>query len=74
KPLVMARVLRRGPDRFTGRAVLVEAPASGNFEADVDALTRALAVQFEAAVDEAPEQWWASFQPFFSDQRGGRAR
>ena len=33
------------------------------------ALTVALATAFEAAIAEAPEQWWAAFQPFWTDQR-----
>jgi lauroyl/myristoyl acyltransferase len=73
RPLVMARVLRRGPDRFSGRAEIVEIERTGDTDADVAAATRSLAVAFEGAIAEAPEQWWASFQPFFSDQRG-RAR
>lgn len=72
RPLLMARVLRRGPDRFSGRALVVEAERTGDTEADVAALTRALAAAFEEAIAEAPEQWWASFQPFFTDQRRRR--
>jgi len=69
KPLVMARVLRTGPDRFSVRATAVEAPRTGHTAADVAALTVALAALFEAAISEAPEQWWAAFQPFWTDQR-----
>lgn len=72
RPLVMARVLRTGPDRFGGRGVVVTAEQTGDFDTDVSALTRALAASFEQAIDEAPSQWWASFQPFFSDQRARR--
>lgn len=79
RPLVVARVLRIGPDRFSGRGEVVEMERTGDHEADAAALTRALAEGFERAVAEAPEQWWASFQPFFTDQRArrrarGRAR
>lgn len=73
RPLVMARVLRTGPDRFSGNGWPVEAQLTGDAAADVVALTQALAARFETAIGEAPEQWWAAFQPFFSDQRG-RAR
>jgi lauroyl/myristoyl acyltransferase len=73
KPLIMARVLRNGPERFTVRAVAVEAPRTGKTGADVSALTQALAARFEAAIAEAPEQWWAAFQPFWTDQRTARA-
>jgi KDO2-lipid IV(A) lauroyltransferase len=69
KPLIMARVLRHGPERFRVRAAAVEAPRTGHAAADVAALTRALAAEFEAAIAEAPEQWWAAFQPFWTDQR-----
>jgi lauroyl/myristoyl acyltransferase len=69
KPLMMARVLRSAPERFSVRAELVEAPRTGNAAADVAALTVALAASFERAIAEAPEQWWAAFQPFWTDQR-----
>jgi lauroyl/myristoyl acyltransferase len=74
RPLVMARVLRTAPERFSVRAALVEAPRTGKVEQDVAALTAALAASFEAAIGEAPDQWWAAFQPFWSDQRSGEAR
>jgi lauroyl/myristoyl acyltransferase len=74
KPLIMARVLRTGPERFIVRAVAVEAPRTGNTRADVTALTHALAARFEAAIAEAPDQWWAAFQPFWTDQRTGERR
>ena len=69
KLILMARVLRTAPERFSVRAELVEAPHTGNTEADVAALTTALAASFERAIAEAPEQWWAAFQPFWTDQR-----
>jgi KDO2-lipid IV(A) lauroyltransferase len=69
KPLLMARVLRTAPERFQVRAELVEAPRTGQAEADVVGLTTALAASFERAIGEAPEQWWAAFQPFWTDQR-----
>jgi phosphatidylinositol dimannoside acyltransferase len=71
RPLMMARVLRTAPERFSVRAELVEAPRTGQADQDVAALTTALAASFEAAIGEAPEQWWASFQPFWTDQRIG---
>jgi KDO2-lipid IV(A) lauroyltransferase len=69
KPLVMARVRRDAPERFSVRLELVEAPRTGHAEEDVAALTTALAASFERAIGEAPEQWWAAFQPFWTDQR-----
>ena len=71
RPLMMARVLRTAPERFSVRAELVEAPRTGRADEDVVALTTALAASFEAAIGEAPDQWWASFQPFWTDQRTG---
>ena len=69
KPLLMARVLRTAPERFSVRAVTVEAQRTGDTATDVAALTMELARAFEAAIAEAPEQWWAAFQPFWTDQR-----
>ena len=43
RPLLMARVLRTGPERFSVRAELVEAPRTGQADQDVAALTTALA-------------------------------
>ena len=73
RPLMMARVLRTAPERFSVRAELVEAPRTGQVTQDVEALTAALAARFEAAIGEAPEQWWAAFQPFWTDQRRAEA-
>lgn len=73
RPLIMARVLRVGPERFQVRAAAVEAPRTGQSAADVRALTEALAARFEEAIAEAPEQWWAAFQPFWTDQRRSEA-
>lgn len=69
RPLLMARVLRIGPDRFSGDAWPVEAERTGDVRTDVAALTTALAAAFERAIGERPEQWWAAFQPFWTDQR-----
>jgi KDO2-lipid IV(A) lauroyltransferase len=69
KPLMVARVLRTGPDRFSGDAWPVNVPLSGDRRRDTEALTEGIAAGFERAIAEAPEQWWASFQPFWLDQR-----
>ena len=69
KPLIMARVLRTAPERFSVRAVPVEVERTGHVATDVAALTGELASCFEAAIAEAPEQWWAAFPPFWTDQR-----
>ena len=69
KPLIMARVLRIASERFSVRGVPVEAERTGHVATDVAALTTALASRFEAAIAEAPDQWWAAFQPYWTDQR-----
>ncbi|HEX2195158.1 MAG TPA: hypothetical protein VHK63_09420 [Candidatus Limnocylindria bacterium] len=69
RPLLVARALRLGPDRFTATAVPVEAELSGDFRSDIRTLTHALAAGFERAIGEAPEQWFAAFQPYWTDQR-----
>jgi KDO2-lipid IV(A) lauroyltransferase len=69
RPLLMARVLRTGPDRFSGDAWPVEAERTGDVRKDVAALTAALATRFESAIAERPEQWFAAFQPYWTDQR-----
>ena len=69
RPLYAARALRLGPDRFTAAAWPVEAERTGDRRADAVALTRALAARFERMIGEAPEQWFAAFQPFWPDRR-----
>ena len=67
KPLIMARVLRTAPERFRVRAERVDVAETGQSAEDVTTLTVALAASFEGAIAEAPEQWWAAFQPFWPD-------
>jgi phosphatidylinositol dimannoside acyltransferase len=74
RPLVLAVCTREAPERFLGRAWSVEAELSGDRRADVAALTRALAARLEEAVAAAPEQWFATFQPYWSDQRAGETQ
>ena len=69
RPLLVAGCLREGPDRFVGRPRLVEVERSGDRRADTEALTHAMGRLFEEAIGSAPEQWWASFQPYWTDQR-----
>ena len=69
RPLLVARALRLGPDRFTATAWPVEVELSGDRRADTEALTRAMAAGFERAIAEAPEQWFGAFQPIWLDQR-----
>jgi KDO2-lipid IV(A) lauroyltransferase len=69
RPLLVARALRIGPDRFTAAAWPVDVELTGDRHTDVEALTRALTARFEEAIGEAPEQWFAVFQPIWKDQR-----
>lgn len=74
RPLILTACTREAPERFMGRAWLVEAELTGDRKADTAALTRALAARLEEAVAPTPEQWWATFQPYWSDQRSGKAK
>jgi KDO2-lipid IV(A) lauroyltransferase len=71
RPLVVARSLRTGPDRFRARAWLLDtAPRDGeDRRARIARITRDMGAHFETAIAEAPEQWWAIFQPYWTDQR-----
>jgi phosphatidylinositol dimannoside acyltransferase len=74
RPLVVARVLRTGPERFHGRAWQIETPGSGDRSSDARAMTAEMTRRFEAAIAEAPEQWWGAFQPIWPDlAHGSRA-
>lgn len=73
KPLIMARVLRTAPERFEVRAERIDVQEPRQPAEDVTALTIALAKAFEKAISEAPEQWWAAFQPFWTDQRAPKS-
>jgi KDO2-lipid IV(A) lauroyltransferase len=67
RPLLVARALRIGPDRFTATAWPVEVELTGDRRTDTEALTRAMAAGFERAIAEAPEQWFGAFQPIWRD-------
>jgi lauroyl/myristoyl acyltransferase len=67
KPLFVAACRRLGPERFRVHAWLIEAELSGDRRADVAALTEATARRMEEAIGEAPEQWFAAFQPIWDD-------
>jgi phosphatidylinositol dimannoside acyltransferase len=72
RPLMFATCTREAPERFMGRAWTIEAELTGDRRADTAALTRALASRLEQAVAANPEQWFALFQPYWSDQRRER--
>jgi phosphatidylinositol dimannoside acyltransferase len=69
RPLLAAGCWRVGPERFRARGWLVEAPLSGNRKADIGALTEALGRRFEEVIATNPEQWFAAFQPIWTDDR-----
>ena len=69
RPLLVAASWRIGPERFNARAWQIEAEPSGDRRADVAALTEAMARRMEEAISVSPEQWFAAFQPIWSDAR-----
>jgi KDO2-lipid IV(A) lauroyltransferase len=68
RPLVAAAAWRVGQERFNARAWLVEVELSGDREADVAAMTEALARRMEEAISVSPEQWFAAFQPIWTEE------
>lgn len=74
RPLAAAICRRVGPERFHARVMAVEAELSGDRRRDTATLTQALARRFEEAVADAPEQWWATFQPLWPDLRAEAGR
>jgi phosphatidylinositol dimannoside acyltransferase len=68
RPLIAAAAWRVGQERFNARAWLVEVEQSGDREADVAAMTEAMARRMEEAISVAPEQWFACFQPIWDEE------
>ena len=68
RPLLVAACWREGPERFRARAWPVEVALSGDRRADTAALSQAMVDRFEEAIAVAPEQWWAAFQPIWTDR------
>lgn len=66
-PIVAGRCLRIGPDRFTAGGVRIGWTASGERQADVEALTRQIAARYERDIGDAPDQWWGAFQQRWAD-------
>jgi phosphatidylinositol dimannoside acyltransferase len=70
KPLIVGACWRAGEERFHARAWPVEVPLTGDRRTDAAALSQAMARRFEEAIAVAPEQWWAVFQPIWTDPGG----
>lgn len=70
RPLLVARCLRVGQDRFHGRVWEVGRPPGMDRRSALAAMTAEMGTRFEAAIAEAPEQWWGAFQPIWPDLRG----
>lgn len=71
--LMTARVLRIAPDQFRARGEWLDVDLSGDRRADIATMTQRIGERFEAAIAEAPEQWWGAFQPIWPDLPGGGA-
>lgn len=72
RPLVAAAAWRVGQERFNARAWLVEVELSGDRDADVAAMTEAMARRMEEAISVSPEQWFAAFQPIWAEEESPR--
>jgi lauroyl/myristoyl acyltransferase len=68
RPLVTAASWRVGPEVFRAHAWLIEVELSGDRNADVAALTEAMARRMEEAISVSPEQWFAAFQPIWDEE------
>ena len=73
RPLVAAACWRMGPERFHARGWLIEVESSGDRQADMAAMTHALARRFEEAISATPEQWFGCFQQIWPDLDGSAA-
>jgi len=74
-PVYAMGLRRAGPGRYRGRLATIEVPADGTRRERVTATTIAIARAFERIVEDAPEQWWATFFPIWPDLEaaaGGR--
>jgi lauroyl/myristoyl acyltransferase len=71
RPLMVAKCLRVGAERFEADGWVVDRPAdlAGNRGAAIAAMTAEMGRRFEEAIGEAPDQWWGAFQPIWPDLR-----
>jgi KDO2-lipid IV(A) lauroyltransferase len=66
-PVYVAAVRRAGPGRYRGRLTRVHVAAEGTRRERTETTVARLARAFEAAITDAPEQWWAVFFPIWPD-------
>ena len=68
--IYLAAVRRTGVGRYAGRLTEVPVPAEGTRRERIAAALSAEARAFEAAIADAPEQWWAVFFPIWPAEEG----
>ena len=66
-PLFVGGARRVGRLRYLGRMTLLEVPTEGPRRERVLTLMRQTVAVFEDLIAQAPEQWWAAFQPIWPD-------
>jgi phosphatidylinositol dimannoside acyltransferase len=69
-PLVVGGARRTAGGRYAGWLARIDVPESGSRRERVAALVAATAACFEELIGQAPEQWWAAFQPIWPDLEG----
>jgi KDO2-lipid IV(A) lauroyltransferase len=73
-PLYVVTVRRAGPGRYRGQLRSVEVAAEGTRRERLNETLDGLARAFEAAIAEAPQQWWAVFFPIWPDLEAEASR
>lgn len=66
-PIWVAAVRRARHGRYRGQLRRVDLPAEGTRRARLTGAMRGVAEAMEAAIAEAPEQWWSAFAPIWPD-------
>ncbi len=66
-------VRRVGIGHYRGRLETIDVPVDGTRRERVEATMTRLAVAFERIVEDAPEQWWATFFPIWPDLEAAAA-
>jgi KDO2-lipid IV(A) lauroyltransferase len=71
--LVVGGARRIGGGRYSGWLAHIDVPERGTRRERIEMLVRATAARFEELIAQAPEQWWAAFQPIWPDLEGSEA-